>query len=541
MKYVGRNHFKLIYFLFLVLASTRLVYGGTLGVLTYEVHAENIEITDCNTTASGSLVIPSVIENLPVTMIKDWAFSSCYDLTNISIPDSVTYIGDFAMGFNGLISITVGEGNTSFASVDGVLFNKNITVLLQYPGGKSGSYTPPASVSSFSEWSFYYCPQLTTISIPTALTFIGDYSFWACYNLVSFTVESGNLHYSSIDGVLFNKNMTSLVRYPSAKAGDYIIPDGITGIFERAFTFCDYLTNITLPASVFSTGSRTFSSCKNLLSITVSEENLYLTSIDGVLFNKDTTRIINYPAGKNGAYTLPENLVTVDDSAFYMCDGLTHITFPENLNTINRYAFYGCTSLSTIIIPENVTTIGFAAFYATSQLGKVVFMGNAPFVDKYAFDYTLEGFSIYYYDSNSGFTSPLWYGYPTITLSFKNTDPIILWLDGYGYPLDTEIGHQDQNGDGVDLLTAYALNLNPLLDLSDSMPKSIIDSGKMSMQFYAAAEGVEYIVKTNPNLTQTSWTLDGIHISDLNSENERTASVDLDSPCRFLRLNFILN
>ena len=116
------------------------------------------------------------------------------------------------------------------------------------------------------------------------------------------------------------------------------------------------------------------------------------------------------------------------------------------------------------------------------------------------------------------------------------SEPVILWLSGYGYPIDTGMG-QDMNGDGVALQTAYALDLDPHLDLSESLPKPEIDSGMMGIRFYAAAEGIEYIVETSVNLL--SWSTTGISLSGPDAENYRIASVNLDLPCRFLRLRFV--
>jgi hypothetical protein len=96
---------------------------------------------------------------------------------------------------------------------------------------------------------------------------------------------------------------------------------------------------------------------------------------------------------------------------------------------------------------------------------------------------------------------------------------------------------QDPNRDGVALLTAYALDLDPRLDLSGSLPAPIIDSGKMGIRFYAGAENVEYIVETSDDLL--SWSFAGVLLSSPDANSFRTASVNVDAPCRFLRLRFV--
>ena len=117
--------------------------------LKYEVVGDTVTIKDCKETASGALAIPSIYEGKPVTSIGDWAFYECTKLTRVTIPDSVTGIGYAAFSKCGsLKNIDVGEGNTEYLSEDGVLFDKNKTVLIHFPAGKGGHYTIPDGVSS---------------------------------------------------------------------------------------------------------------------------------------------------------------------------------------------------------------------------------------------------------------------------------------------------------------------------------------------------------------------------------------------------------
>ena len=142
------------------------------------------------------------------------------------------------------------------------------------------------------------------------------------------------------------------------------------------------------------------------------------------------------------------------------------------------------------------------------------------------------GFTVYYLSSASGFTSPLWEGYPAVALDAPPTDAQI-WLLGHGYPLDTDLG-SDPNADGVCLLMAYALNLDPNLNLRGSLPEVTIDEVAMSMSFHAATPGITYSVETSLDLE--NWTTEGVTLSGIGPDKVRVATVGRESPRRYLRL-----
>jgi len=177
--------------------------------LTYEVVGDTVTIKDCKEAASGALAIPSIYEGKPVTRIGDWAFYGCTKLTSVTIPDSVTGIGYAALSkCSSLTSIDVGEANTEYSSEDGVLFDKNKTVLIHFPAGKSGHYTIPDGVTSIGDHAFIRSTKLTSVTIPDSVTSIGALAFRDCI-------------------------LTS-VR----------IPDSITNIKDWAFSSCSSLTSI---------------------------------------------------------------------------------------------------------------------------------------------------------------------------------------------------------------------------------------------------------------------------------------------------------
>ena len=155
------------------------------------------------TGSDTEVVIPNKINGKSVTSIGNYAFFWCDSLTSISIPDSVTSIGDEVFyGCESLTSITIGN-----------------------------------SVKSIGDWAFKNCSSLTSISIPDSVTSIGYGAFEGCKSLTSIKASENNANYSSTDGVLFNKDQTTIVTYPGGKTGAYTIPDSVTSIGDLAFGY----------------------------------------------------------------------------------------------------------------------------------------------------------------------------------------------------------------------------------------------------------------------------------------------------------------
>jgi hypothetical protein len=312
---------------------------------------------------NGCLHLASVALPETVTSIGDRAFYQCGSLVSITLPESVTSIGDRAFygcgslesimipsatsigarvfsGCRNLTEITVASNNPYHSSEAGVLFDKNKTTLIQYPEGNvNNSYsipasvttignsafrwgihlesiTIPASVTSIGDGAFYECLYLKSIAIPASTTYVPEDAFRNCTSLTEITVASNNPACSSEDGVLFNKNKTTLMQYPARKAGDsYTVPETVTFIAEYAFQNCGGLTSVHFSPSSLLTGigQRGFSGCSNLKSI-----------------------------------VLPESVISIEESAFGWCSSLESIVIPEKITSIERYTFYGCNSLESV-------------------------------------------------------------------------------------------------------------------------------------------------------------------------------------------------
>ena len=336
-----------------------------------------------------------------VTSIGNYAFSNCSSLTSIEIPSSVTSIGDAAFYFcHSLTIVTIQEGVTSIggsafeycskltsieipSSVTSIgsqaFFGCSSLASIEIPSSVTsiGDYTfygcssltsinIPEGVTSIGSSAFSGCKRLTSIEIPEGVTSIGDKAFYNCSSLTSINVEENNQSYCSEDGVLFNKDKTELIQYPSKKADkQYVIPNSVTSIGEySAFEGCSSLTSIEIPSGVTSIGNRTFFGCSSLTSINIPSS---VTSIGSYAF---------YKCSKLTSIEIPSGVTSIEEWTFYGCSSLTSIEIPNSVTSIGDSAFRGCSSLTSIEIPNSVTSIGQSAFYDCSKLTTIYYHGT---------------------------------------------------------------------------------------------------------------------------------------------------------------------
>jgi hypothetical protein len=259
-------------------------------------------------------------------------------------------------------------------------------------------------ITHIGNWAFARLRELKSVTISSSVTSIGEGAFAYCARLTSVTVAEDNAHYSSVDGVLFNKNKTELILYPAGRPGVYTIPSGVTTIGDRAFLGCN-LTSVIIPNSVISIGEPVymgctecinltslpnwprvncdelglgaFAYCKDLTSIVVAEDNAHYSSKDGILFNKTKDTLILYPPGRQGSYTIPSGVTAIGDRAFRFSAGLTSVIIPEGVKAIGGGAFAYCANLTSVTIPSSVTYIGGGAFVIT-KLFSVVSLNPVP-------------------------------------------------------------------------------------------------------------------------------------------------------------------
>ena len=300
-----------------------------------------------NCSSLTSVTIPN-----SVTTIGKEAFRYCSSLTSVTIPDSVKSIGEYAfLDCSRLTGIWVDDANAKYSSDEhGVLFNKDKTELICCPGGYDGPYTIPGSVTSIGDFAFSRCSNLTSVTIGSGVTSIGGGAFYGCSSLTSVT-----------------------------------IPNSVTSIGDFAFERCSSLTSVTIPNSVTTIGDYAFKYCSSLTSINVDNNNEYYSSSGGVLFDKNQTILICYPAGKTESnYTIPDSVTYIDVDAFYQCINLKSVTIPDSVTSIGDYAFSYC-SLTSVIIPDSVKSIGEGAFGDCSSLTSVIIPDSVKSIGDYAF------------------------------------------------------------------------------------------------------------------------------------------------------------
>ena len=417
----------------------------------------------------GCTSLTSITISDSVTCIGDSAFNGCTSLISITIPDSVTSIGESAFsGCSSLASITIPDsvmsiGNDAFhecSSLTSITIPYSVTEI----GGSAfencsslTSITIPDSVTSIGVGAFVGCSSLTSIMIPDNVTYIGGAVFADCSSLTEIKVSTQNAKYVSVNGVLYNKDKTTIMCYPAGKKDkNYKILDGVTEICTSAFNGCSSLTSITIPDSVTEIGMSAFSGCSSLTSITIPDSvtridmstfrgcssftsitipdnvtyidiwafngctgltaidvkagNNNYTSVNGVLFNKDKTELICYPAGKTDkSYNIPNCVTNVGGWAFDGCTSLTSITIPDSVTEIDWSAFEGCTSLTSITIPDSVTEIGWSAFEGCTSLKSITIPSSVTSIGKNAFGYyfdneykKIDNFKIYCYIGTAG-------------------------------------------------------------------------------------------------------------------------------------------
>lgn len=371
----------------------------TSGVFVYIVRNDGTaEIVD-RSGIIESLVIPEELDGHRVTRIGDMAFRQSRDLTSVTIPDSVTEIGDNPFYLCGsLAEIVISPDHPTLETVDGVLFSKPDRRLVFYPIAKENDqYTVPDGTQVIGKAAFSTCDALHSVTIPGSVTVIGDLAFNAC-------------RYLSYIGIPYGPTVIGSEAFSLCfSLKGIVIPGSVTAIGKGAFRACTHLTSVTIPDSVAEFGDNPFSNCTALREITVSPLNPYLRSVNGVLFSKPDMRLLSYlcgrpeteytvPDGTTGiandafafnpsltAVTIPGSVTEIGDRAFQCCDALVNITIPDSVTAIGDNAFDGCASLKEIRVPGSVESIGQLAFCGCTSLQNAVISEGVKSIGYYAF------------------------------------------------------------------------------------------------------------------------------------------------------------
>ncbi len=329
---------------------------------------------------SGDCIIPST-----VCTIGAQAFYRCKGMTSVSIPNSVTTIGDktfYATGLTELIlppsvtsigkefcncykvaipsTLTFDHSNVIYYPVDNYLvedkfiYSSDKSTIYYASVALSGDYTVPPSVDTIGNYAFSFCMDLNSVSIPGSVTKIGNGAFAYCYGLKSVS-----------------------------------LPNSVTTIGDRTFTCCYALTSISIPNSVTTIGEQAFSFCRKLTEVDLPN---YLTEISNGAFwqcsaltsvsiPNSVTAIGNSAFGFCSALTsvsIPNSVTAIGEQAFVRCEALTEVIIPDSVTKIGYGAFAYCSDLTSLTIPGSVTEIGASVFYGCDQLAEINYMTDSP-------------------------------------------------------------------------------------------------------------------------------------------------------------------
>lgn len=301
-------------------------------------------------TKNTELIIPE-----GVTEIKPYSFYGFGNLVKLTLPNSVIKIGrETFKNCNNLSEIVFSDniadiGLDAFKGTkwdemtqEGIIYIGK--VLYAYRGAMlpNTSIEIKAGTMTIKDNAFQWCSNLASITIPNSVTQIGNNVFEGCRSLKSIG-----------------------------------LPNGIVTIGNRAFALCDSVAKVEIPSSVTSIGSAVFDDCYNLVEIAVANDNQYYTSDDGILFNKEKTRLIKYPAKKvSTTYVLPNTVRIIEYGAFGSCSNLNSIELPNSVTSIEDYAFSYCYNLTKIVIPADMMFIGDNAFIQCVKLREVYNMSS---------------------------------------------------------------------------------------------------------------------------------------------------------------------
>lgn len=468
---------KLIYFLaglFLLcvssVASAQYFMSGGLGYNILSPITQTVEVTGSDNCSvySGNINIPATVTHngitydvvalgeyafyeaalsgitIPtsVTQIKEGCFRDVTGLTSINVPTSVTDIELWAFAAVGLTNINVDETNPNYCSIDGILFSKDTTTLVECPRGKRGTInlpqntryidpcaffdcktitdvTLPEGLSSIGFWAFMGANRLNNIVIPSSVSYIGDNLFGGCSALANLTLETGNTHYyldgmmiysaggdtlvsahRSADSVFLPNTVRVVSGFGFNSRIKYVhVPEGVTTIADNAFAESS-LRSIDLPSHLERIKCYAFDYCTSLVRVDMPTtlDTMELGCFEG--------------CSRLTSIDLPNGLRTIPREAFMFCTSLAHINWGDSIETIDEFAFGNC-ALSELQLPPSLRVVRPRAFWKGRKMNRVVFSAPIDTIEWGAFD-----------------------EHPIRTLQLKNTLP----------PVTTEYGYDDMNG-----------------------------------------------------------------------------------------------
>ena len=291
---------------------------------------QDLSVTDIDEGAFAYCGITEVSIPESMTSISANAFIGCQELTGVAIPNSVERIGEDAFSYcSAITDVTFGSGLKTIAR--GAFAGCNSIT----------SITIPDNVERIDDAAFELCSTLTTVTIGSGVTSIGTHVFNMCPSLTEIIVSAENPAYCSEEGVLFNKDKTTILKCVPSKTGDYVLPNSVTTIEIVSFMNCQGLTSLTLPDGLVSIGEGAFINCTSLTEITIPNS---VTTIGSLAFTS---------CKGLKTLTIGSGVTTIEDMAFTLCSGLTTIyNYAVTPQVIDAKTFLLASPLCVLYVPE---------------------------------------------------------------------------------------------------------------------------------------------------------------------------------------------
>lgn len=419
--------------------------------------------------------------------------------------------GDFTYTDLGTeIEITDYTGSeTGHLVIPSSISGKPVTIIGDGAFGLSNfsALTIPNTVTHIKTFAFQGCTELLSLSIPSSVTQIDQGAFFENYHLSEVTFSGTDVQFGY--GIFTRCGIGVPVAIDIPMVINFA--EGMTSVGAGMFLNCRNIREITLPDSVETIGGEAFSGCAKLSTV-------------------------NFGNG---------NVTTLNTGTFTGCREIKSIRLPDSLTTIGDNAFSSCTGLTSITIPASVDTVGETAFTSCTALKSALFLGDAPttfdtggFLEG-AFTFADIDFKIYFLDTSSGFTSPTWEGYDTQELDVTTLPPAP-WLVANELPLNADFS-TSLNPQGVDLLTCYAFNLDPLTAETSDIANFTRSTGGFTLEFHGSSAGITYQAVTSTTLDTNDWSTTGVTLNAPTNNGLRTATIPDTAPRAFMRVEATQN
>lgn len=312
--------------------------------LTYKVNDDDtvtiVSCYDTDTDGNDTTVIdvPEKIDGNTVVEIGEDCFNTLSELVTVSLPDTITTISENA--FNGCESLTTINVPESLETIGDEAF---------YSCKVLEDFELPDTLESIGYQAFYDCEKINHFTIGENVEEIGQYAFEGCVELIEINVSDKNKNYTSEDGILYDKDMTTLIKFPEKHEGDdFTVPDTVTKIDNWAFVGCTTIKTVDLN-NVTEIGEDAFYYCTELTKADIPEG---VTELTGSVFGYCV---------KLEEVTIPSTLTSIGDYAYYCCLSLNELTIPDNVESIGNYAFFYCSNLTDVTVSSNTSEIGLFA------------------------------------------------------------------------------------------------------------------------------------------------------------------------------------